>query len=428
VRLAEVRVDRYLTEPEAAATSYAHAERVVPGTVVAVYDLGGGTFDACVLRKTDAGFELLGDPEGIERLGGVDFDQAILAHVSGALGGAVEELKPTDPAALAALARLRQECVDAKEALSSDSDASVPVMLPNLQTEVRVTRGELEALIRPPLVDSVAALRRALRSAGVQPEDVGVILLVGGSSRIPLVAQLVGNEFGRPVAVDAHPKHAVALGAALAAVPGVVRATSEPGLTAAASITARPDPSPPRPRPEPRPAPTTDAEPVGAPMAVAVKPRARRRVPVRGLVAAAIFAVVAAGAAGAIAIVGGGDDAGAIAGCPEPGDAAVCITDVWIDNGWVFADFVAQDTELASAAGDGFPAGSVHPLFYFETSGPRGGRVWGPSSPFGGESASGFSGFRVDDAPSASSALCVALQTATGDVLTTSGNCSTLPT
>ena len=83
VRMADVNVDRYLTEPEAAAISWAAAERVASGHVVAVYDLGGGTFDAAVLRKTDHDFEILGEPEGIERLGGVDFDQALLAHVTG---------------------------------------------------------------------------------------------------------------------------------------------------------------------------------------------------------------------------------------------------------------------------------------------------------------------------------------------------------
>ncbi len=165
VRMAEVRVDRYLTEPEAAAISWAAAERVAAGTVVAVYDLGGGTFDAAVLRKTERDFAILGEPEGIERLGGIDFDQALFVHTATALDGAIEALDPTDPGVLAALARLRQEVVDAKEALSTDTDTTIPVLLPGLSTEVRVTRAEFESMIRPPLTDTVAALRRALRSA-----------------------------------------------------------------------------------------------------------------------------------------------------------------------------------------------------------------------------------------------------------------------
>ena len=223
-----------LTEPEAAAILYAHNARVDPGEVVAVYDLGGGTFDAAVLRKTPTGFEILGQPEGIERLGGIDFDAAVFAHVARSLGGALENLDEDDPNAMAAVARLRHECIDAKEALSGDTDASIPVMLPDLQTEVRLTRTEFEGMVRPALADTITALHRALRSAKVEPDQVKAVLLVGGSSRIPLVAQLVGAELGRPVAVDAHPKHSIALGAALAAA-GV---TDESGAGAAAAKTA----------------------------------------------------------------------------------------------------------------------------------------------------------------------------------------------
>lgn len=204
----------YTTEPEAAAVSYAQQQRIEPGAIVAVYDLGGGTFDAAVLRKTEAGFEILGQPEGIERLGGIDFDAAVFRHVSDALGGKLAELDEDDPAAVAAVARLREECVQAKEALSSDTDTSIPVLLPNVVTEVRLTRSELEAMVRPVLHGSVEALQRAIRSAGCTPGELHSVLLVGGSSRMPIVAQLVSSEFDRPVAVDTHPKHAVALGAA----------------------------------------------------------------------------------------------------------------------------------------------------------------------------------------------------------------------
>jgi molecular chaperone DnaK len=206
-----------ITEPQAAATWYASHERVEPGTTVAVYDLGGGTFDAAVLRRTADGFELLGSPEGIERLGGIDFDAAVFDHVVGALGDAWDELDEDDPAVQVAVAGLRRECVEAKEALSADTQASIPVVVPGIHTDVRLTRSEFEAMIRPPLVETVGALRRALRSAKLEPEQVDKVLLVGGSSRIPLVAEVVGAALGRPIAVDAHPKNAVALGAAVTA-------------------------------------------------------------------------------------------------------------------------------------------------------------------------------------------------------------------
>ncbi len=96
-------------------------------------------------------------------------------------------------------------------------------------------------MVRPALYGSIEALKRAIRSAGVTPEELHSVLLVGGSSRMPIVAQLVGAELGRPVAVDAHPKHAVALGAAwLAAVPlgsASVPAPGTPGARGVATVT-----------------------------------------------------------------------------------------------------------------------------------------------------------------------------------------------
>jgi actin-like ATPase involved in cell morphogenesis len=224
-----------LSEPEAAAIHYASTERVEVADTIAVYDLGGGTFDAAVLRKTDTGWETLGNPEGIERLGGIDFDAAVFAHVQRSLGGSLEELDEDDPTAMAAVGRLRQECTAAKEALSSDTDASIPVLLPNLQTQVRLTRGEFEDMIRPQISMTLDAMRRALTSARVTPEDVKVVLLVGGSSRIPLVAQMITADFGRPVNVDVHPKHAIALGAALAAAGEEDRRAGAAGAGAGAA-------------------------------------------------------------------------------------------------------------------------------------------------------------------------------------------------
>jgi molecular chaperone DnaK len=258
IRLADLRDVVTLTEPEAAAIHYATLERIDPGMVVAVFDLGGGTFDAAMLRKTDASFDILGEPEGIERLGGIDFDEAVFAFVTQSLGGAYQELSPTDPDAISAVARLRRECVDAKEALSSDTEVTIPVVLPNLQTAVRLTRSEFEQLIRPSLADTIGAMQRAVRSANLQIDDVDLVLLVGGSSRIPLVGQMVGGELGRPVAIDAHPKHSIALGAAIAARPGVANVEE---ISAA-------EPPPVAPAPEPvAQAPIVEAPPLApAPM------------------------------------------------------------------------------------------------------------------------------------------------------------------
>ena len=168
------------------------------------------------------GFEILGQPEGIERLGGIDFDAAVFNHVAAALGGKLSGLDADDPHDDRAVGRLRQECVEAKEALSADTDASIPVLLPNAAHRGAADPRRVRGMVRPALHASIEALRRALRSAGVTPDQLRTVLLVGGSSRMPIVAQLVCAELGRPVAVDAHPKHAIALGAAAMSGRGFV--------------------------------------------------------------------------------------------------------------------------------------------------------------------------------------------------------------
>lgn len=210
VRMAGLSNVTLLAEPIAAAVHYASLERVPDDALIAVYDLGGGTFDAAVVAKRGERFELGGEPEGIERLGGVDFDAAVLEHVRTQLGDALDDLDLTGTEAV----RLRADCIEAKEALSTDTDVTVTALTAGREVSARLTRGEFEEMIRPVLDTSIEALRRALASAGARPADLHAVLLVGGSSRIPLVAELVGNAFGRPVAVDVHPKHSIALGAA----------------------------------------------------------------------------------------------------------------------------------------------------------------------------------------------------------------------
>ena len=207
----------YTTEPEAAAAHYASTRPLDEGQILAVYDLGGGTFDATVLRRTAEGFQILGTPEGVERLGGADFDEAIVAHVNYLAGGALGELDLSDAQTVVALARLRQDCTLAKEALSADAEATIPVFLPNRHFEVTLTRAELESMIRAPIESTIGTLDRVLRAAQVDRRALAAVLLVGGSSKIPLVAEMVSEAFGRPTIVGAHPKHAVALGAALLA-------------------------------------------------------------------------------------------------------------------------------------------------------------------------------------------------------------------
>jgi molecular chaperone DnaK len=225
------------TEPEAAATYYASGSaasgrppaggpaegpaegtgELADGAVVAVYDLGGGTFDTTVLRAGREGLEILGTPEGVDQTGGVTFDEVVFRYVDEALDGAVGALDPTVSAAAAALLRLRQDCTLAKETLSAQLEVTIPVFLPDQHLQVTLTRAEFERRIGPAVETTLDAVHRALRSAQVAPAGLAEVLLVGGSSRIPLIARRLAGEFGAPIRTSRHPKHAVALGAAIIA-------------------------------------------------------------------------------------------------------------------------------------------------------------------------------------------------------------------
>lgn len=219
----------FLPEPEAAALGYAGTARVEPGSLIGVYDLGGGTFDATVVRKVSGTeFELLGDPQGIDQLGGVDFDLAVFDHVRAATAELWANLDTSNPAVLSGVAGVRRECTGAKEALSADTETAVPVIVPGSTTQVRLTRAEFEDAIRAAIGDTVTAMGCAISSAGLTPADLSTVLLVGGSSRIPLVAQLLSAEFGIPVSADVDPKTVVAVGAAMAMIePAPVAAAIE---------------------------------------------------------------------------------------------------------------------------------------------------------------------------------------------------------
>ena len=240
-----------LAEPVAAAAFYASTERLETGALLAVYDLGGGTFDATVVRKTATGFAVQGRPLGDPDLGGTDFDQAVLDHVAGVLGPAWRALDLDDPAVAAGLAQVRQHAIAAKEQLSVDTEASIPVILPGLVRDVRITRGELEGAIRVPVLRSVDVLASAIEAAGATPADIRTALLVGGSSRVPLVSRLISGQLDLDIGIDAHPKFAVCLGAAIAAGARLEVAAAAPGTSQPAPEAWRPAPEAWRPAPQP---------------------------------------------------------------------------------------------------------------------------------------------------------------------------------
>ncbi len=210
-----------LTEPEAAAIHYHERTRIEDGSHVGVYDLGGGTFDATIVGRQDNEYQLRGRPMGIDHLGGLDFDAIVFRYVVSNILQHYDSLDQDDAEALRAVARLREECVRAKIALSYDTKAVIPVILPGLVTEVLLQRRDFENECKPLIDRTVIAMVDATESAELSPADLDAILLVGGSSRIPLISQRLSAALGVKVALDTHPKHAIAMGAVLSTLQSV---------------------------------------------------------------------------------------------------------------------------------------------------------------------------------------------------------------
>ncbi len=404
----------FLAEPVAAASHYALQERIPLGAVIAVYDFGGGTFDAAVLRKTEEGFAILGQPEGLERLGGIDFDEAVFSHVVDTIGQSAIA-GDGSPAARAALSRLREECRQAKESLSEDTEATIPVLLPGIQSEVRLTRAHLEDLIRPRIRETVAALDRSVRSAGLDMAQVDRILLVGGCSRIPLVGQMVRELTARPVSRDSHPKHAIALGAALFAANASLVAPAELSETVAPSTPAEEpllvERAPELAAPESARAPI-DVSPGLNPVPAASEraptapdPRvtpesihgnARGRLPRWAWATAGLVVIVVVGAIVALLLGGGG------------ASAEARITDAQL-SGNVYTVWFETDGITVGPGRDTL-------VFYWDNAAPESGASWDGGSPVS------FTFQR----PAGATKICVAVAPADGAIKKSSGNCWTV--
>ncbi|SHN39291.1 Hsp70 family protein [Cryptosporangium aurantiacum] len=204
-------------EPVAAAAHFTGVlgQRVDPGSTVVVYDFGGGTFDVNVLRRRpDQGWEVLATA-GLDDVGGVDLDAALVAHV-GAVAAArdADGWRRIDRPATATDRKYRRllwaDVRAAKEQLSRASSTLIPV--PVLEIDVPVTREEFEALARPWLDRTVALTTSTLFGAGVSAKNLAGVFLVGGSSRIPLVGTLLHRALGVPPVALEQPELVVALG------------------------------------------------------------------------------------------------------------------------------------------------------------------------------------------------------------------------
>jgi actin-like ATPase involved in cell morphogenesis len=203
-------------EPVAAAVWIAGAV-TNPGERIAVYDFGGGTFDAAVLRRSAEGFEVAGPPAGRDPLGGEDIDRRIVDFIGSVVGAEnpdtwAQLLTPSDVTWRRRSIGLRMEAQRAKETLSEVSVCQL--WIPGLEREFQLTRVELERLIAADLDLCTQTLQQAMQDAGVTATDLSGVYLVGGSSRIPLAADKLWRALGIAPKVQDSPKSVVALGAA----------------------------------------------------------------------------------------------------------------------------------------------------------------------------------------------------------------------
>jgi Fe-S protein assembly chaperone HscA len=216
-RMAGLEVLRLVNEPTAAALAYG-LDREKEG-IIAVYDLGGGTFDISILKLQDGIFEVVAT-NGDTHLGGDDIDNLLIAiaidDIQGDLGLDVR----TNAEAIQAI---RKAVIEAKIELSSDHAAKLSVDLPGGQKYRReISREQFEQLVRPVLERTIGPVRQALKDSGLSPDQINEVVLVGGSTRIPAARKLVDDLFhlsarGKKPHTELNPDEVVALGAAVQA-------------------------------------------------------------------------------------------------------------------------------------------------------------------------------------------------------------------
>ncbi|MDF2434955.1 MAG: molecular chaperone DnaK [Mucilaginibacter sp.] len=216
-RMAGLEVLRLVNEPTAAALAYG-LDRQRDG-IVAVYDLGGGTFDISILKLHEGIFEVI-STNGDTHLGGDDLDNLLIAIALDEIENEEKIPARQQPELVQAV---RKAMIEAKIALSSDPSVRIEIPLPNGKHYRReITRAQFEQLIAGILDRTVEPCRQALRDAGLTPADIGEVVLVGGSTRIPRVQQLVSKVFelparGKKPHTELNPDEVVALGAAVQA-------------------------------------------------------------------------------------------------------------------------------------------------------------------------------------------------------------------
>ena len=215
-KIAGLNVERIINEPTAAALAYG-LDKQDKNEKVLVYDLGGGTFDVSILELGDGVFEVL-STSGNNHLGGDDFDQRIIDYL-------VDEFKKENKVDLTkdkmAMQRLKDAAEKAKKDLSgvTTTQISLPFLSQGedgpLHLEVTLTRAKFEDLTRDLVDSTLKPVRKALKDAKLSAKDIDKVLLVGGSTRIPRVQEIIKNELGKEPSKGVNPDEVVAMGAAI---------------------------------------------------------------------------------------------------------------------------------------------------------------------------------------------------------------------
>ena len=215
-KIAGLEVERIINEPTAAALAYGLDKQENAHTVL-VYDLGGGTFDVSVLDLGDGVFEVKATA-GNNKLGGDDFDNRIMDYL-------VDQFKMENGVDLSkdkmAMQRLKEVAEKAKKDLSgmSSTQVSAPFISQGeegpLHLDMTLTRAKFEDLIRDLVESTLTPVRQALKDAKISKDDIDKVLLVGGSTRIPMVQELIKKELGKEPSREVNPDEVVAMGAAI---------------------------------------------------------------------------------------------------------------------------------------------------------------------------------------------------------------------
>ncbi len=215
-KIAGLEVERIINEPTAAALAYGIEDKEKDEKIL-VYDLGGGTFDVSILELSEGTFEVL-STAGDNRLGGDDFDEVIMKHL-------LEQFKKENGFDLStdkmAMQRIKEAAEKAKKDLSGVLEATISLPFISageagpIHFETKLTRAEFEKLSKDLLDRTLVPVRKAIEDAKVSTSDIDEILLVGGSTRIPAVKELVEKELNKQVNTSINPDEVVSLGAAI---------------------------------------------------------------------------------------------------------------------------------------------------------------------------------------------------------------------